>query len=451
MITALHLIVAALGLIIYYVKPNWLFLYWMIVLPILKPILCIIAGANDLEEANSLIHGGYFMHLYLIVLLDSLMIRKKRFPLLPRFVAITTVLVLYLFIQAFVTDGGLLYAYYNIKSVLELALPFLILITNDKTRPPYKHLYLLVWCLVFVETGAVILNLAGIRFYVATYQHFLTNYEVMMTGTFLTSQLFGNFMTSLFLYICIDFFCRREMPLFAFLILATLSLFCVLSSGSKMCFVLSCSVLFVFIATFRKKHIVLLIFLILIGYLGISSLLSYNGKEISNNEGINRMVTGLADFTQRKKDGLDDNSTFGLSEKLLESYFWQSPLMGNGLSSKGNDYSYNINSKTNEVSHMKADARLAFVIVDIGLMGLLLYMLFFTEVFRVLRRYLPKQYKKSLPIVFLFYLLFSITESGFWDAFAYPLVYVFYFAFICYEREKLFGINKSRDLITQPI
>ena len=430
MITILHLLVAALGLIIYYLRPRWLFLYWLIVLPFIKPILCFFTGINDMDEAHNMIFGGYFMHLNLIVLFDSIIFRRNRVPSLRGLLVTMAILVFYLFFQAMATNGGLQYAYYNIKDVLIAVLPLLILVVNKDTRPDIKELYFLVWVIIILESVAVLLNLYGIRFYVATYQYLLVYRETMMTGTFLTSQLFGNFMTTLYLYICIDFFSRRKISFTAFAVLSVLSLFCILSSGSKMCFLLSYAALVMATLLYQRKHFLLLLTILLIGYMGVISLQSFNGRDISSNEGVNRMVNGLAEFVQRKQGGYDDNSTFGISEKLLDAYFWETPLFGNGLSSNGNDYSYSINSGINEVNQLKADARLAFVIVDIGLFGLVFYLLFYLKVFKTIAGYLPKKIKKSLIIVFVYYLLFTITESGFWDAFAYPMVYIYYFAII---------------------
>jgi hypothetical protein len=187
---------------------------------------------------------------------------------------------------------------------------------------------------------------------------------------------------------------------------------------------------------YQKKHRMLYILSMMLAYLGFNALLSFRGGDISSNEGINRIVNGLSSFAQNKSSGMDDNSTVSLSEKLLDSYFYRSPLIGNGLSVKGDDYIFDIDSKTNSLRSLKTDARLAFVIIDIGLIGLFLYMLLFFQLFKYMGHYLTRKGRLSLIIVYIFFLVFSVTESGFWDAFAYPLIFVFYFALIEFEGEE---------------
>lgn len=428
--TLLQIAIAVIGLVVYYWRPRWLFLYWMITLPFLKPIVCLMAGVSDVEETSSLVHGGYFLYLYIWVVLDSLLLRRRRVPQMRTVYVMMAVLVFYFLFHAFATGGGLSTAYYNIKSVLEIALPLIVFSINPKTQPDIKELYGLIWILFIVETLAVIMNIMGFRFYAATYQHMIFYNETMMTGTFPFSQLFGNYITTVFLFICIDFFSTKRISSWAFLILSIMALFCILSAGSRMCISLAMIGIFLSVFIYQRHHRFLLATLIIGGYFGLTAIANFKGGDISSNEGINRIVNGLATFSQSQRGEVEDNSTVSLSSKLLESYFFKSPLIGNGISAEGNDYSLDIDSRTNDLRHMKADARLAFTLIDIGLIGLIIYLLYFHQIFKYMGLKMRPYYRKSLYVSFVFFLLFSITESGFWDAYAYPIVYIYYFALI---------------------
>ena len=102
-------------------------------------------------------------------------------------------------------------------------------------------------------------------------------------------------------------------------------------------------------------------------------LLTSDGNNPNLNAGINRQIEGLTTFAQSDKD--EDNSTIGLSLYLLNNYFHKAPLTGNHLSYKG-ELAYG-NRGMCTLTHFKADSRIAYQIVEFGIIGSFLYLCFF--------------------------------------------------------------------------
>ena len=109
-------------------------------------------------------------------------------------------------------------------------------------------------------------------------------------------------------------------------------------------------------------------------------------------------------------------------ELAFDNYFYNSPLWGNGLSWKG-EYAYG-----DIDGNYKADARLAFVLVEFGIIGLLLFLFYFVKIFNATKRIVPITMKKSLLLVFVYFSIFTFTESGFFDLHCIPYLFIYYFS-----------------------
>lgn len=201
-------------------------------------------------------------------------------------------------------------------------------------------------------------------------------------------------------------------------------------------------VLFVTAFLYGKKYKASLICFSIIGYFGLLFLSSYKGGDVSEYDGVNRIVAGLTSFTQAKKEKDEDHSTVRLSSKLLDSYFWQSPIIGNGRAVLGEN-AYTINDHVSDLELIKADAHLAYMLVEYGFIGVLIYFVFFTKIFKYLTKFDIN--RKKAIIFLLFFTILSITEAGLWDANLFPYVFLYFMSinkqkFITYRKRKKYHI-----------
>ena len=319
-----------------------------------------------------------------------------------------------------------------------------VMIMDERTRPKHKQLYSVVLLILVVEVVFVFLNYMGLRAYIAWYQMVIEFPEGanLATGTFLGSPRLADYIATLFCFLCVDFFSRREIPGWHFLIICTICGICLLAAGNRMPLAVAVITFGLTVFLYGKQYKLLLIVLLILGYGGLSWLASYQGGDITENDGINRVVNGLTSFTQSKKDKDDDNSTVRLSEKLIEDYFWKAPVFGNGRACLGQG-AYPITDNVSDVSDFKADARLAFMLVEFGVIGLLLYFLVYSNIFKFFLRKTLCVDKKKTIIIFSFFAIMSITAGGLWDQNIFPYTYLYFFALMQMEKEESLTLNNK--------
>ena len=405
-------------------------LYWMITYPILIPILCFFCGISTDDDTYMVIHHfpGTFMYLNLWILIDSVLIRRKSFQGLNGLFIFGVLLCCFYIIQCIeLSIDNFQYPYLRIKNVGVFILSFVVLAINEGIRPNNNELKKILVALIIIEAFGVLLNLMGLHFYRASFDTVRLAFEANYSGTFQSGQALGDFIAVLFLLLCYYFFYKKEIKSYFFFFLSLLSFFCLVSAGSRMCFAIALIGLFLTVFLYQKKHRLMLIGILAAGIIGLQFLSNYSGGDISSNEGLNRIVEGLSSFTQAKQSGDNDNSTMRLSEIVLEDYLDKTPLIGLGLSSQGDDLDV-ISGNASTVKNLMADAHLAFLIIDIGALGVVLYLLFFYQMFRYWGKHIPKEGVRTLVISYVFLLIFSITEEGFWDPKCFPIFLVFYFA-----------------------
>lgn len=405
-----------------------LFLYWILIYPILCPVLCLVGGIYDLDGTVDFLSmvPGNLSYLFILIIVLRFSKYNNSLASLKKTLSVLLVLCFYFFFQSIITNFSLQYIYLNIKEAIFVVLPLMVMIIDKRTIPNLKHVFVVVSLIVILQLLFVFLNSLGIRAYVAWYEHILRTqeFENLATGTFFNGAGLADWICVIFLFVSVDFFSRRVIPLKYFLIFSVISAICLLSAGSRMPIVLTALSFTLLIFLYAKKYKFLFVFIILIAYGTLSWLGSYQGGEISKNDGVNRIVEGLTSFTQNKKNKEDDGSTVRLSEKLIDEYFYRSPLFGNGRESLG-DNAYSISDSLSEVTNLRADAHFAFMLVEFGIVGLFLYLLYFYNIFRDISR--GKQYaRKIVTVVFVSFTIFSITEGGLWDNSLFPYTYIYF-------------------------
>ena len=85
-----------------------------------------------------------------------------------------------------------------------------------------------------------------------------------------------------------------------------------------------------------------------------------------------------------------------------------------------------------DLSLFRADARLAYTLVEYGLLGLLLLLSYFTSYFDYFISGSNRNNRKKILVIFSYYCLLTITESGFFEPLLFPLSFI-YLGLYCNE------------------
>ena len=350
-----------------------------------------------------------------------LCIKKKTKMVYVTVVAIRDIFLAYSFlifffiIHAFVThfDGPTFLD--NIRVATYTILPLILLILDDKIIPKINELILVIVILIILQLLWCLLELNGIYpylvFYTPGYEGISEN---LMPGTFPRFNAMTNFLTTIFLFLSIDYYLRKKIPLWIYSFIAVVVFVSILMSGSRMSLFLYAFVFFSTILLYNRNKVQVLCVLTLFV---IVACFAVGSGFLSDNEGFERIVEGFTQFFNKKGE-----TTASLSSYLIDNYFYNSPLWGNGLSWKG-EYAYG-----DIDGNYKADARLAFVLVEFGIIGLLLFLFYFVKIFNATKRIVPITMKKSLLLVFVYFSIFTFTESGFFDLHCIPYLFIYYFS-----------------------
>ena len=427
-----YLLITVFALLIYAVKPSWLMLLWLITEPFLCPFLVLQANIVDFEEVQSFNWHiwGVYNRVFLVIIVYELIVRKARFPrnMLSSLIFPWFLLSVFLIIHNLITHLELKTIYENVVGALYTISPMAVMILNKEVRPKLKQVYFVVITIIIVQLIWLPLNMEGVFAYMSRYQEIAINKdEAFLTpGTFTRSNVLADFSSIVFLFIYLDFFSRKKISLIQFTLITVAVVILLFFAGSKLPILVTVYGLLVCSVLFSKKSV--LIFS-LIGIFCMTSywFLSTTKGNISENEGVNRVINGLSDIVQSKKQGKDDNSTFRLTGKLIDKYFWESPLFGNGYSYKGNDKAYPTDNSALDLVTIKADATFAYYLVEFGLIGLMLYLFYYFKIIQYAGGKVDRNARKVVFIIFTFFLLLSLTEGGLFNRENYLYIFMYLF------------------------
>lgn len=433
MITFLGLLIPLVGLLIYFIKPNYLFIFWMMVYPLLCPIFCLLGGFNDLDSAQEFIYkvNGNIAYLYILLIFILFVKKNKRLSKAKGILQTLGLLCVFFIFHSALTYFSGISLYLNIKGALYLILPMLLLIMDERVRPKLKHLYVTAIIILLFQVVFVYLNFMGIRAYVAWYEYSMMFPEFMnlATGTFLQSNSMSDYVATIILFFTLEYWGRKELPGWQYAIIIILGGLCMLGAGSRMPIALTAIVFCAIVFVYGRKHLLLFITIAAISFGGLYWLGNYKGSELTKNEGVNRIIDGMTSFVQAKKTNSDDESTVRLSEQLIDEYFMQSPIIGNGRANVFEN-AYPLPGDLDTNLTFKSDARLAFMLVEYGVLGLSIYLMLYYNIFRYFRRRMPLSLRSAPYLAFFFFFVFSLTEGGLWDSTLFPYVYLYFFAII---------------------
>lgn len=419
---------------IWIVRPSWLMLLWLVTIPILAPLMILNSGINDTEGLLGFLLQlwGVFQRLFLIIVFYQLFFKHKVLPKgLSTFLIPCGLLCVYFLFHNGIRHFDATALYQNIAGACYHFLPILVMILDKRVRPNLKAVFGVLVLIVAIQLVMVPFNLEGIVVYTMRYQDktFLQEELGLVSGTFSQSNALADFLSVMYLFLCVDFFSRKTMSKKLFFIVSAVVLLLLALTGSKMPIVCSIMTLFMCILLFKRQMIlpiigtfVVLLFLIILSWKSIEKL----GVEY---RGVDRFVSGMTAFIESKNGGKDDETTLRLSSALISRYFPESPIIGCGYAYKGQDKAYPVNLNTDfGLTNYEADATLALYVVEYGLIGIFLFLwYYFTLIkFSVSQTYSVEAMIISI-IIFTFLLAFSITECGLFyrPNFFYFYMYIF--------------------------
>ena len=427
-----YLLLTVLALFVYAVKPSWLMLLWLITVPFLSPVMVLKANIVDFAEAQSFnwFIWGVYNRVFLLIILYELIVRRSHLPIdILSYLFYPWVFLCFFFvIHNLISHFDLKTIYENIVGVIYTISPMAVMLLNKEARPKLKQVYFVVVTIIVVQLIWIPLNMQGIFAYVSKYQEIAVNKDeaLLMPGTFTRSNVLADFSSIVFLFIYIDYFLRNKIPAIQFIIITVIIVVLLFFAGSKLPIVATIYGLLTCLVLFSKRRWLVLTLVSVFG-LSFFWFLSTTKGNISDNDGVNRVVNGLSSYVQSKNKGKDNKSTFRLTEKLIDKYFYQSPLLGNGYSYRGEDKAYPTDNKAFNLTTIKADATFAYYLVEFGLIGLMLYLFYYFKVIQYAASFIESNANKVVFVVFTFFLLFSLTESGLFDRNNYLYIFIYFF------------------------
>lgn len=435
-----QIVLMIVGLLVYFVKPSWLMLLWLISTPLLGPFIVLFSGVTDFADQQMLVWNlwGVFNRVFLLIIVIELF-KGHKFPKrVTKLVIPVLCLFAYFVIHNFLTHFYLSTIIRNIVYIIYALVPLCVFLLNDKVWPSIKEVYIVVVIVCLVQLVFIPLNLQGFSAYSGKYQELINggNQTILLSGTFTRSNMMGDYLSIVYLFITIDYFSRKSISVIQYIFVSVIFIIPMLYAGSKVTIAATIiNILFSIISfNFTKKGLPIISIAIILASLFYCFLLTNNIKNVSSNEGLSRFIVEMSDLVQLKKKGSTDDSTLQYSTDLLNKYFASAPLIGHGNYYKEDENAYN---SVLDVSGLKSDATLAFYLVEYGIIGLLLFLWFQYSVIKFATSYLNIRHRNRIArLIFIFFLLFALTERGLFDRSYFIFIFVYIFSLARYYNER---------------
>lgn len=417
-----------LGLIIYFIKPRYLFIYWMGVAPLVTPFFFFLFPVDN-ETFFSLYFTTYRPLSYMLcVILILEYIKHPHMILKDKMVIYSSLLLLaFLIIQNVNIAFSISSCLSDIFDVSFMVCPLLLLARFQAIRPTPKIMVVFVKFIVILQAVCCFLNVFGIRIYKSIYIY--DSFELnAISGSFARYNHMANYLTTLFLFISVWYFVTKTISKKTYIELTTIIGALVLLSGAKVSLVLYLFVFFSFLYLHNRskvKRIIMILAPCIISLLLFFHIKGINQGEAEKVSGLERNIYGLAHVLQSSSK--DDDSTLFLSTLLYDRFF-DNPILGNGYLNYDIDkYSTSIGNWYS-VDVFLSDARLLFTLVEYGILGTLLYIFFYFSVFRYVKE---STHLKGVVVWLIagYYILLTVTEIGIFDIYMYAMIFIFLFAY----------------------
>lgn len=417
-----------LGVVIYFIKPRWVFLFSLCIYPIYVPLVSWLFPVLNTDDFFSYIYSipNYIFRMYLIIFLFEFSFHtNKKLILNFEFFLPTILLCSYLLFHGFIFYQDLSVVNSEILSVFQYLLPLMLISYNERLRPLPKELFYLVCFIVLLQVVFCYLNTISIYAYPIFYvQGFIWDaFEGLVTGTFARFNYLTNYLTAIYICIAIEFYEKKRISTFFFSFISISIFIITLLSGSRLSLV---SILFILLGCqllyYKRNKKMLVVVAVIVST--IAFLLTENNAITNRISGLSRQVSGLSSTIQTS--GTDESMTTILSINLIEHYS-NHLFLGCGRSDKGENAYIKAG---NSLAAVKADARLVYTIIEYGIVGFILYLFFFGGIYNYMKSNVRKKDKKKIDLIFLYFIFNTITEMGLFDLFLNQIIYIYVFTYL---------------------
>lgn len=430
-----YLLLFSIGFAIYAKARRWVLIYWLCIIPIFFPVSVFVTRSFLWDSFVQLRYQMVDFGKYYLAILIVFRMFQKSLPNLKYLYFFVFLWLFYYVIDTFIIHEGYDWVIFRI-TITELFTQLLMLIyilLHKKWMPTSTKVIKTLVVLIYVQFFFTVLQMFGIYiypcFYLTQYMNTIMGEQVyaddsLITGTFFRYNAMANFLTTAYLFLALEYYSKKIVSTKQFFCLSISVFTCVLLSGAKASLVLLVVVSVLCICKYSKRNrglFLLTIMSVVIGYFLIPVLIK--DKVETGFYGLDRMINGLAQSIIN--DSEDSGDTTSLSTYLLGQYFGIDPFFGVGYSYKGELGYGNLGVCT--LSAFDADAKLAYIMVETGIVGMILYIFVFGSVFQILLKYCKKEDRIKIFICIIYYVLLNFTESGVFERICFPMMYIYVF------------------------
>lgn len=404
----LYSVIFLLGLVIYFSKPKMLFIYWMFVQPVVVPLVLYVFPINIFDIFFNIYDQTYraLALLFLVVLIaEYLKGHKWRCQGLVLFAAL---LVFYLVLIQYPNVN-----FNNMTMIFYYIAPCMLFSMNRNLCPDKDMVLKAIVVLIILQGVFCLLNITGFTVYPVSRQIGDSKY---LQGTFPRYNHMTNVLTTIFAILAFELFGRNKQKNIIRMMTVVVGLI-VIFSGAKMSVAQYFYILIVCVLLYARKYFVQTLLSVLFFILIVPTI--FTSLKKVDSDGLNRIVDGFTEIADSKNKG--DVSTVALTTYLLTRKF-DNPIFGNAYEGK-NEMAYSYSNCTLTV--FKSDARIAFIIVDYGLIGLLLYIMFFKKSYDFCIQGVSQADKRKIMFLFLSLVLQTITDKGLFDPTIFPYLFIY--------------------------
>ena len=423
------LLLDLVGLMIYFRNPKRFFFYCISVQPYVMPFICLPLQYWLDSDTIISINVGYSRALCMLMLMITIVSISQKKECLKgfKFLFVSCFLLISFFILKNLSVGfhfGALSM--NIKEALYMLAPFILLAIDKRVVPDRKSFVVYIEWFVWIQVFFCFLNLFGFRLYGNIHDDSFD--DSLICGTFTRYNHMANYLATFFFVLSNEYYKYKRISIKKYYILSSLIGLLIVFSGSRMTFVLYAFSIFYYVIIYYRKSIigVLCVIVVLIAsWKLIAGNQDYYGMNQNDGEGLERTISGIVNVAN--SDDLSQGSTIALSVLLLESFF-DSPLTGNGMSKRGSDFYYF--SENASEKNFPTDARLVYMLVEHGIIGVLLYAFFFLSILKY-TKFMGQEHERSFFLgALLFFVLFTITDDGIFDRIQLLIFVTYSFSYI---------------------
>ena len=428
----LYFFVFSIGFFVYLRKPQMLFIYWLSVPPFIVPLFFILFNPSYIgEQTFDTFYWGYLTPLsYLLIVVTFLEYLKDRDKVsnIKKIIKPLIIVSVFFVVQNLLTGFSFGPLISNIREILFLLLPTLALSISSTIRPDRKLLIRFIFYFIIIQTLFCFFNTLGLSVY-SKFIEDATFADDYFSGTFLRYNHLTNYLTTMYLILTIEYFVNNAIPKYVFILFTLLLGIIILMSGARISVVLFFMIIGMSLLFYRGRNLILISVLAAVFLWGVSFFASKYDVGIQNadsSSGLERNVTGLVDLAGSQDT---DDNTLALSAILLVTNF-NNPLMGNGYAFR-NTTEYDISDNMNE-EVVKTDARMAYMLVEYGIIGFLCLVYLFCRIFKANMVQFNVENRRMWILIILYYIAFTFTETGIFDLMQFSMISI-----LCFSRETM--------------